>query len=129
MKTLIDGIPESLVILIENLRTQLCDPAFKERHRSHAKAFTRRRLLTFPVVMLLVLQKTARSVQRHLHEFFQMLALEFHDQLAGEESKAGQIIFRVGEDRKVTIEIRYFVPIGPTRQVVVNLHAPGRKYR
>ena len=76
MKTLIDGIPESLVILIENLRTRLCDPAFKERHRSHAKAFTRRRLLTFPVVMLFILQKTARSVQRHLHEFFQMLALE-----------------------------------------------------
>jgi hypothetical protein len=76
MKTIIDGVPEPLVILIENLRTQLCDPAFKERHRSHAKAFTRRRLLTFPVVMLFILQKTARSVQRHLHEFFQMLALE-----------------------------------------------------
>jgi len=48
-------------------------PVFCERHRSHQKCFTRRRKLTFPVVMLLLLQKTTRSIQRHLHEVFDRL--------------------------------------------------------
>jgi hypothetical protein len=39
------------------------------RHRQRAADFTRQRTLTFPVVCLLLLQKTTQSVQRHLHEF------------------------------------------------------------
>jgi len=35
--------------------------------------FTRERLLTFPVVLLFVLQKTTKSIQRHAHAFFQQL--------------------------------------------------------
>jgi len=44
------------------------------RHRRHEKDFTRERVLTFPVVMLLLLQKTTRSVQRHLQSFFRELS-------------------------------------------------------
>jgi len=41
-----------------------------------AEDFTRERQLTFPVVMLFILQKTAKSIQRHLHEFLNSLAGE-----------------------------------------------------
>lgn len=35
--------------------------------------FTRQRQLSFPVVMLFILQKTVKSIQRHLHEFLDEL--------------------------------------------------------
>ena len=55
--------------LILNLRQRLRDPAFLDRHRYNPKAFTRKRVLTFDVVMLLILQKTVKSLQLHLNEF------------------------------------------------------------
>ena len=55
--------------LILNLRQRLRDPAFLDRHRYDPKAFTRKRVLTFDVVMLLILQKTVKSLQLHLNEF------------------------------------------------------------
>jgi len=57
------------IVLLQKLRQRLCDPAFLERHRGESKAFTRKRVLTFTVVMLLILQKTVKSQQLHLHEF------------------------------------------------------------
>jgi len=74
MRTVIESIPESLVTLIESLRIRLCHPSFIEQHRVRPEDFTRRRQLTFPVVMLFILQKTAKSIQRHLHEFLDALA-------------------------------------------------------
>lgn len=65
-----------LVILIEALRQHLHDPAFRARHRIRPQAFTRNRSLTFPVVILLILQKTVKSVQRHLHEFLAQVTSE-----------------------------------------------------
>ena len=62
-------IPHHVVSFIETLRRELCDPAFINRHRIRVEDFTRERQLTFPVVMLFILQKTAKSIQRHLHEF------------------------------------------------------------
>jgi hypothetical protein len=59
--------------LIVQIRARIFDGEFRARHRSRAADFTRERLLTFPVVMLLLLQKTTKSVQRHLHSFFQQL--------------------------------------------------------
>jgi hypothetical protein len=59
--------------LAEKIRALIEMPVFCERHRAHQKCFTRRRKLTFPVVMLLLLQKTTRSIQRHLHEVFDRL--------------------------------------------------------
>ena len=38
------------------------------------KTFTRQRQLTFPLLMLFVLQQTVKSIQRHLHEFLDELA-------------------------------------------------------
>jgi hypothetical protein len=60
-------------IVIEKARALLMDSGFVARHRAHEKAFTRKRSLTFDRVMLLVLQKTLKSTQLHLQEFFGML--------------------------------------------------------
>jgi len=60
--------------LVEGMRELLVDGSFASRHRAHEKAFTRQRSLTFVRVMLLVIQKTLRSVQLHLHDFFAALS-------------------------------------------------------
>jgi DDE family transposase len=74
MRTILHSIPLHLISLIEELRRQLHDAQFKARHRVRPEDFTRQRQLTFPVVMLFVLQKTVKSIQRHLHEFLDELA-------------------------------------------------------
>jgi len=59
--------------LIAQIRARIFAKDFCARHRVRTADFTRERLLTFPVVMLLLLQKTSKSVQRHLHSFFHQL--------------------------------------------------------
>jgi hypothetical protein len=73
VRTITETIPDCVVTFIEALRKDLCEPAFVQRHRMRAEDFTRERQLTFPVVMLFILQKTAKSIQRHLHEFLNRL--------------------------------------------------------
>jgi hypothetical protein len=60
--------------LINRLRQPLIDPAFWSRHRRRASDFTRECVLTFPVLMLLLLQKSLKSLQVHLQEFLCQLA-------------------------------------------------------
>jgi len=55
------------------LRARIYAVEFCARHRRGTNDFTRQRVLTFPVVMLLLLQKTTKSIQRHLHSFFHQL--------------------------------------------------------
>src|SRR5665647_1551601 len=74
MHTLTDSLPGYILKLIESLRRRLCDAEFCARHRVRPKDFTRQRQLTFPVVMLFILQKTVKSIQRHLNEFLNELA-------------------------------------------------------
>lgn len=71
---MIETISTHVIALIETLRRQLCDRAFIARHRVRPEDFTRQRQLTFPIVMLFTLQKTVKSIQRHLHEFLDELA-------------------------------------------------------
>src|SRR5438477_7347904 len=59
---------------IKRLRQPLVDPVFWSRHRRRASDFTRECVLTFPVLMLLLLQKSLKSLQAHLHEFLGQLA-------------------------------------------------------
>ena len=59
--------------LIAQIRRRIFAKDFCARHRQSNRDFTRDRVLTFPVVMLLLLQKTTKSVQRHLHSFFHQL--------------------------------------------------------
>src|SRR6266481_5455564 len=74
MRPIIESVPCYLIELIEALRRKLCDADFVARHRVRPQDFTRQRQLTFPVVMLFILQKTVKSLQRHLHEFLNELA-------------------------------------------------------
>lgn len=60
------------VILIT--RTLIHDESFCHQHRAGDKNFTRRRKLTFMNVVVLLLQKTVRSIQLHLHDFFAALS-------------------------------------------------------
>jgi Transposase DDE domain len=55
---------------IHTIRELIYDEKFCHRHRAADRHFTRQRVLTFPRVMVLLLQKTVRSVQLHLHDFF-----------------------------------------------------------
>jgi hypothetical protein len=60
--------------LINKLRPQLLEPVFCSRHRRRPGDFTRQCVLTFPVLMLLLLQKSLKSLQAHAREFLQQLA-------------------------------------------------------
>ena len=56
-----------------SLRAQLARPDLVGRHRRRATDFVRERTLLFPIVMLLILQKSVKSLQAHLHELFHAL--------------------------------------------------------
>ena len=55
---------------VQLTRDVIQEPAFCEAHRLSDKCFIRRRKLTFVKVMVTLLQKTVRSIQLHLHDFF-----------------------------------------------------------
>lgn len=74
MQTILPDIPSYLTTLIEALRAKLRDQNFLARHRVRPQDFTRQRQLTFPLLMLFLLQQTVKSIQRHLHEFLDDLA-------------------------------------------------------
>ncbi len=74
MRTTNVHISTHVINFIEQLRRKLCDEDFIACSRVRAEDFTRQRQLTFPVVMLFILQKTVKSIQRHLHEFLDELA-------------------------------------------------------
>ena len=60
-------------VSLEVIKALLGDPSFKNRHRSKPQAFSRLRKLTFPVMILLILQKSLKSLQLRLNEFFSKL--------------------------------------------------------
>jgi len=74
MRSILTPLPTYLIALIQNLRARLLAPDFVAQHRVRPQDFTRHRQLTFPLVMLFVLQKTVKSIQNHLHEFLKDLA-------------------------------------------------------
>ena len=74
MRPVTESICGHLIKLIEALRCQLSNAEFIARHRMRPQDFTRHRQLTFPVVMLFILLKTVKSLQRHLHEFLDELS-------------------------------------------------------
>jgi hypothetical protein len=74
MQTNRTDTPRYLITLIQALRAKLRDENFLACHRVRPQDFTRQRQLTFPLLMLFVLQQTVKSIQRHLHEFLDELA-------------------------------------------------------
>ena len=80
-----EAIPAHHRTVIERLRARLRDPQFIARHRMRSQDFTRQCLLTFPVLLLFLLQKSVKSIQSHLQEFLAWLApgLEFEPVTSG----------------------------------------------
>lgn len=60
--------------LLAALRQQLIQPGLRARYRRRPQDFSRECVLTFPVLMLFLLQKSLKSLQGRLHEFFWQLA-------------------------------------------------------
>lgn len=58
---------------ISIIRTLLLDAEFKDRHRINSKVFSRLFKLSFVTVILLILQKSVKSSQLVLNEFFKKL--------------------------------------------------------
>ena len=65
--------PARWLPLTAQIRARIFSADFCARHRIRAADFTRQRLLPFPIVLLLLLQKTTKSIQRHRHSFFHQL--------------------------------------------------------
>jgi DDE family transposase len=65
--------PPRWTSLFQVIRRRIFSQEFLSRHRKRPEFFTRERVLPFAVVVLLLLQKTTKSVQRHLNEFLEAL--------------------------------------------------------
>src|SRR5262249_60613855 len=74
MQTIAHAIPEYLIALIEALRGKLLDSPSRARHAVRLQSFPRQRQLTFPLIMLFILQKSLKSIKNHLTEFLDSLA-------------------------------------------------------
>jgi hypothetical protein len=59
--------------IIETIRRVLGSASFCDRHKRRPQDFTRQRHFCFMSSVVFLLQKTLRSVQLHLHEFFDRL--------------------------------------------------------
>jgi hypothetical protein len=63
------------LIVIQMTKRLLSDVDFQARHRVKPKYFTRNRVLTFSIVLALILQKSVKSLQLVLNEFFGSLSM------------------------------------------------------
>lgn len=61
---------------IRTSRELIEDQTFCGRHRTDPKYFTRKRSLTFMNVVVMLLQKSVRSIQSRLHDFFEGLSAQ-----------------------------------------------------
>ena len=68
------GLQQRALSLIEQRRHRLVAPDFCARHRRRAPDFTRQCVLPFPVLMLLLRQKSLKSLPAHRQEFLGQLA-------------------------------------------------------
>jgi hypothetical protein len=64
----------SAILIVSILRKLLKCQSFRERHRVSPRSFTRQRKLSFSWVMLMLLQKSLKSLQLRLHEFYDQIA-------------------------------------------------------
>jgi hypothetical protein len=81
---------------------------FKERHRQAQKYFSRERLLTFPVVILLLVQKSAKSMQLVLNEMCLKLKLPLLSSSAFTQARAHlKHTAFIELNQKAVVEIMY----------------------
>ena len=61
------------VTLIEPIRNQITDPDLVKRHREDEKHFIRSRKLNFALILLIILQKSMKSIQNLLNSWYETL--------------------------------------------------------
>jgi hypothetical protein len=74
--------------IIETIRQVLGSVGFCDRHKRRPQDFSRRRHLCFVRAVVFLLQKTVRSVQLHLNEFFDRLGEKWESVTASAWSQA-----------------------------------------
>src|SRR6266568_1064966 len=67
-------LKQRALALIVQLRRRVVDPSTWARHRRRPQDFSRECRLTFPVLMIVLLQKSLKSLQARLHELVGQLA-------------------------------------------------------
>lgn len=67
-------LKERSLKLIAGLRRQITDPGLCFRHRRRVVDFSRECRLSFPVLVILLLQKSLKSLQARLHEYLRQWA-------------------------------------------------------
>src|SRR6266436_6116270 len=67
-------IKQRALALIDELRGRILDPGVCARHRRRPQDFSRECRLTFPVLMMVLLQKSLKSLQARLHEMVRQVA-------------------------------------------------------
>lgn len=73
-------LKERAVQLVQRLRTAILEPGLCFRHRGRPQDFSRQCRLTFPVLLILLLQKSLKSLQARLHEYMRQLACGVEEQ-------------------------------------------------
>lgn len=68
-------VSPSELTVIETTRTLMENEPFQRRHCRSDKDFTRRREMTWDKTVVFLLQKTVRSIQLHLNDFFETLSI------------------------------------------------------
>jgi hypothetical protein len=94
--------------IITTIRRVLGEPGFCERHRGRPQDFTRQRHLGFVRAVVFLMQKTVRSVQLHLHEFFDRLGEQLEPVSASAWSQA-----RLKLGHTVFLELNQRAIMGP----------------
>jgi hypothetical protein len=74
--------------IIETIRQVIGNASFCDRHKRRPQDFTRQRHFCFMRTVVFLLQKTVRSVQLHLHEFFERLGEDLQPVTASAWSQA-----------------------------------------
>ena len=69
-------LPQKPQQVVNTTKKLLKDEEFKSHHRTSPKVFLRERKLTFSLVILLILQKTMKSIQLLLNEVFGQIDLD-----------------------------------------------------
>lgn len=73
---------QRVITILQTSRKLLWEKTFVDLHRQRSQDFTRECKLTFVIVMLLIFQKTLKSLQVHLHEFMASWAQGGHEKLS-----------------------------------------------
>jgi hypothetical protein len=93
---------------LRRIREMIGSQEFKERHRTQAKYFSRKRVLTFEIVLMLIVQKSAKAIQLVLNEFLTKLAMRIVSKSAYSQARQ-HLSYRalIELNQKGVVEVMY----------------------